>query len=396
MSPEHSFYTVPLRLRSIFRRGKVERELDEELRYHLEMKIEENAAKGMTGEEARRSALLALGGLDLRKEECRDARGLRWFADMRRNFRYAFRRMIQSPLSTLVILSSLGLGIGANTAIFSVIYQILLRPLPADNPQELALGTTPGAIKGGGGNLGSRTNMYMFSYLQLRELERQQQRDLAELAGVVSPGIGITGLNSVVYENRTTSGSVLAVSGGYFPLMRVQPLLGRTLIPADDQGAGSPVAMLGYAFWKNNMGGRTNVLNQPIRIGKHVFTIIGVVPEGFYEPINDLSPDVIIPLATAVSLSSKMNRMISQLGLESHFSWIFLIARINPGVTPEQVAENYAGTYAATVEEQIQAGKARGLEQHYRKGRLKFVECSRASMVSIIQFKVDGKPRYSS
>jgi macrolide transport system ATP-binding/permease protein len=82
MSPKHWLYTVPLRLRSIFRRTQVERDLDDELQYHLDMKIEENVAKGMSGEEARRSALLVLGGLDQRREECRDARGLQWLADL--------------------------------------------------------------------------------------------------------------------------------------------------------------------------------------------------------------------------------------------------------------------------------------------------------------------------
>lgn len=153
--------------------------------------------------------------------------------------------------------------------------------------------------------------------------------------------------------------------------------MGRTLIPADDQGAGNPVVMLGYSFWKNELGGRTDILNQSIRLFGQIFTIVGVAPRGFYGTTVELPPDVIMPLATATSLS-KISPVLP-LSPDSAYFWLYLVARIKPGVTREQVAAHYAGAYAASVEEQIQTDKALDPNnaQRLRKSRLNFVDGSR-------------------
>src|SRR5262245_38687622 len=132
------FYTAPLRLRSLFRRQQVEQKLDEDLRYHLEQQIEELMAEGLTSKEARYAALRALGGIEQRKEECRDMRRVNLIENTLQDLRYAGRTLRRSPGFTAVAILSLTLGIGANTAIFQLLDAVRLRSLPVAKPQELA------------------------------------------------------------------------------------------------------------------------------------------------------------------------------------------------------------------------------------------------------------------
>src|SRR5262245_28523532 len=137
MRIKHWFYTVPLRLRSLFRRSQVEQELDEELRYHIERQAEELIAKGMTEEEARHAALRAMGGVERRKEECRDMRRLRLIENLAQDLRYAIRTLFRNPVFSVVALLTLAIGIGSTTAIFSVVHALFLKPLPYPDSDRL-------------------------------------------------------------------------------------------------------------------------------------------------------------------------------------------------------------------------------------------------------------------
>jgi predicted permease len=260
--------------------------------------------------------------------------------------RYALRSLSKAPLLSFVVVLSLGLGIGANTAIFSMLNQILLSSLAVDKPEELALPTTPGAPKSGGiSNDDSGDSDYVFSYPGFRELERQP-RDLAEVAAFRSSGANLA------YGNQTVAGEVMLVSGGYFRVLRVNAVAGRTIAPEDDRGAGNPVAVLGYSYWQSKLGGQIGALNQPMRIAGQLFTIVGVAPKGFHGTTLGEQPDVFVPLATKTLLSPDWK------GATRHNEyWLYLVARLKPGVSRAQAAGPMNAAYRTLVEEQIKVSQ---------------------------------------
>jgi putative ABC transport system permease protein len=376
-------------IRTLFQTRKFEKRLWDELQLHIDLLAEKNISLGMSHEEAQRCARLAVGGFDQARENVHDARGIRWLSELQRNFRYSFRRLVKSPLLSLAVLLSLGLGIGANTAIFSMMHQILLRPLPVEKPEELAFVTAPGASAVKYANWHTSTGTegncdYIFSYPSFRQLEKRNL-NAVELAGFKYISASISDGNDAV------SGSVLMVSGGYFPLMRVRPVVGRTLIPSDDQSAGSPVAMLAYDYWKNKLGGRKDILAKPIRISGQVFSIVGVAPRGFFGTTIMIRPDVFIPLATMTSLSKISQKWVGPNSQNDY--WIYLVARIKPGVTREKAEASYSGVYARIVEEEIEASKSGkyghpNLQElkHFRESRMRFIDGSRGNRVDSQDF----------
>ncbi len=366
-------------IHNLFRKRNLDQRLKDELQLHIDLLAKKNARLGMNHQEAQRQARIAVGGYDQVRENVQDARGFGWLGDMQRDFRHSLRRLAKSPLLSLVVMLSLGLGIGANTAIFSMVRQILLRSLPVEKSEEIALITASGMRPGSMLTTQSGGVEYLFSCPGLRQFESRQGQNIAEIAGFRDTPVLIS------HNNNVVSGTALIVSGRYFSLMRVQPFMGRMLTAADDQGAGDLVAVLGYNYWRNRLGGRVNVLNQPIRIGEQVFTIVGVAPKGFYGTAVNVSPDVIIPLSTALSNASSSWPFINT---DTNSFWLYLVARLRPGVTREQAAAAYTGVYATILEEQItnMPGFIPDKEQSIRElrnSRLRFLDGSRG--YSIIQ-----------
>ena len=265
--PWRLLYTVRLRLRSIFRRAQVESELDEELAFHLEARARLEAAAGSTLEDARRAALRSMDGLEQRKEECRDMRHTSFIDNLRRDVRYAVRILVHSPRFTLAALLALALGIGATTAVFSVVNSVLLRPLPYPEPERLVW-IQDGLTQSG---RSSRWSACIADFL----LWQSRNRSFDPLAAWTGNVFNVTGGG----EAERAEGFL--VTARFFDVLRVRPLLGRTFAPDEDRPGRTPVAVIGERLWERRFGRRADVLGRTVELNGRQFTLIGVMPAGF-------------------------------------------------------------------------------------------------------------------
>lgn len=266
--------------------------------------------------------------------------------------RLALRALLRSPIVTAVVVLSLGLGIGANTAIFSLLYQVLLRSLPVQNPQEIVFLEGPGEFKFGRSSSNGAGGMEsIFSYPLFRELERNPGV-LTALAGFRDVG------GNLSYNGKTLSGRVTMVSGRYFGVLGVQPQQGRLIEPDDDKGNGNPVAVLSYGYWVSRLGSQQGILNQPFRINGQVLTIVGVAPKEFHGTVLGTEPDVFVPMALKLNMTPGWD---GRDRWNDH--WIYMFGRLGPGVSREQAATAINTTFRGLMEQR--AKEIRGRDQNY-------------------------------
>jgi predicted permease len=260
MRPEHWVYTIPLRLKSLFRRTQADQELDDEISDHVELRTEEYVSKGLAAEEARRQALLEIGGIEQRKEECRDTRHVTWIQDLDRDLRYACRMLRKSPGFTTLAILTLAMGIGANTAIFSVVNSVLLQSLPFSRPSELL-------------DISARSTNFDFTNLGL---------SLPDIADVQNSSKSLAAV--AVYQDSPKQLAVdkprrleaTAVSKDFFVVLGLGPILGRTFT-SEDMQPGSRSVILSYPLWRDTFGADAAVLGRTIMLDAQPHTIIGVM-----------------------------------------------------------------------------------------------------------------------
>ena len=257
------------------------------------------------------------------------------------NLRTAVRSLVRTPIVALAILLSVGLGVGANTAVFSLLHQVLLRALPVENPGELVVLNSPGEFKNGRQSWDDAGDLKaIFSYPVFRELERHPQ-GLRGLAGYRLVG------GNLSFRGTTTSGSVLMVSGGYFPLLGVRPLLGRTLSWEDNRGGGHPVVVLSYGYWKDKLGARFDVLNQPLRVSGQIYTVVGVLPKGFTGVSAPQDANVYVPMVFKPALTPGWD------GRDQYDDyWIYVFGRLQAGTTAARATAALNSVYSGVVQEQ--------------------------------------------
>src|SRR5262245_37050279 len=304
------------RLRALLRKSEMERELNEELRYHIEQQTEQNIRMGLDQEEARHAARRDFGGVEQAKEQSRDARGVRWLGDSWQDLRYGARILLKHPGFTLVAILTLALGIGANTAIFSVINALLLRPLPYHRPEQLVkvFQARPNPAKG---MLPS-----IWSYPRF-EILRDQNRSFSAVAGFKQSPYNLTGTDA---PERL---QVEMVTASYFPLLGVEAVVGRTFTAEEDRISGAnSVVLLGYGLWQRRFGGDLQAIGKTIELDKQAFTIVGVLPPNFRGQSG--TAEVWAPLMAAA-------KFVSKILIRPNEYWFQVIARLNDGISPAQI-----------------------------------------------------------
>ncbi|MGD0736402.1 MAG: ABC transporter permease [Terracidiphilus sp.] len=292
----------------LFTGKRMERELDAELRFHMEQQVADKVRAGMTEDEARRATRLEFGGMAQIKEDCRESRGTLWVASVLQDLRFALRQLRNSPAFAITAILTLSLGIGASAAIFNVIDAVLLQPLPYADQDRLVY---PVFV----GNAGDTLPSSYLSYLDVRA----QQRSFEALAGYSMFGrVNLEGPSGPVALSAVKS------TDNFFDVFGVKPLLGRTFLPGEDQPGKDNVVVLSFEVWQSSFGGSADVVGKDVELDGIANTVIGVMPAGFRFPLEARNA-LYTPLHTNPAWAKARG-----------MHWMRTVGRLKQGVSSEQ------------------------------------------------------------
>lgn len=296
------------RLRALFRRDSLESELNDELRFHCEQQVEKLVRAGVPADEARRRARLLFGGTEQIKEECREVRGIHLLETLAQDVRYGLRMLRKSPGFTFTVILTLALGIGATTAIFSVVQGVMLSPLPYRDPERLVLiyQSNPHAPH------------VSMSLPDLRDWQ-QSAHSFEWLSGLRWYQFNLTNPGRPEHVNG------YEISSGFFQMLGVHPLLGREFSPEEDQPGAAPVALISEREWKTRFSGSADVLEKSVTLSGIAYTIIGVLPPTF-RLASDV--DVYVPLGQGDPLYN-----------DRRFPGVLCLARLKHGISIAQAQQ---------------------------------------------------------
>ncbi len=311
------------RLLFLLRRKQLESELEEEMRFHLDMKVQENIEAGLSPEDARHVALRTFGNITLAKEESRMMWGFRSWEILWQDLRFGARMLLKKPGFTLAAVITLALGIGANTAIFSIVNSVLLRPLPYEDPDQIVIVWMD--------NRKLKIDQDIHSYANYADY-RAQNQVFSEMTAISQRSFNLTGEG----EPERVMGA--AATSSFFSVMRVTPVVGRAFTADEDQSGRGQVAILSYGLWQRRFGSDPQIVGKPISLNGVSRTVIGVMPAGFSFPGKETH--VWIPLAPDPQLISNRSSF-----------WLTVVGRLKPGVTVEQ-ARTEMSTIAKRLESQ--------------------------------------------
>mgnify|MGYP000947951239 CR=1 FL=1 len=356
-----------LRMRALANRRRAESEMDEELSFHLEMEARKNRAKGMAESDARRAARIEFGGVEQVREECREARGTSFIDNLVRDATYGARVLRKTPVFTAMAVMSLAIGIGANTAIFSLLDTLLLKTLPVRNPEQLILArwgaekrldmSTSFSTNGGDGK-GFWTNV--FSWTSFTGI-RSDATTLADVAG----------FSSIGRANVSGNGQALAtggmfVSGNYYSTLGVVPLLGRAISSDDDTTEGLPSAVISYRFWERMFALDPGAIGKTLYVNGEPCVVVGVAPKEFFGisagALYRTTDDITLPIRAKERLIVGRKRL-SWFG--DDFFWIQILGRRKPGVSDDAVRSELARLHLANLSESKQRQMGADLPRIY-------------------------------
>jgi putative ABC transport system permease protein len=316
MQSERWIYKLPLRIRSIFHRQKADEELDEELRNHLELKTQQYISQGIAPQEARRAAVLEMGGIEKRKEECRDARGIHFLETFAQDLGYGFRMLRKSPGFAAIAIVTLALGIGANSAIFSYVNAWLIKPLPYPHADRLMVLLSHDSKKGWTSN-GVTSSADYFDY-------EKQNSSFEQLVPWTSWYFNLTGDGP---PDRILGG---LVGWNFFQTLGAQPMLGRAFLPQESQPAASHVAIISRGLWESRFAADPRIIGRVVTVQGETYTIVGVMPANFQFSLMGIS-NLWAPLA-----------MDDKARNDRGTSWFEAFGRLKPGVTQQQAGADLA------------------------------------------------------
>jgi predicted permease len=312
------------RLRALLRKSEMEHELEEELLYHIEQQTEQNVRLGMDPEEARRAAQKAFGGVEQTKERSRDARGVRLLEEFWQDLRYGARMLVKAPGFTVVAALTLALGIGANTAIFTVFDAVVLRPLPVNEPERVFKAYRNALVETERVAIGSTSTMSLFSYP-----EYIGQRDNTQSFSGLTAYYPDTPLTLGGGDPEEIRGELVAAN--YFSALGAKMVLGRPFAQEEGQKPGaSPVVVLSHRFWQRRFGSDPDLVGKTVTLNRQPFTVIGITAPDF-NGVGLLAPDVWAPLTMQTQIAPGRDFLSNQ-----NLSWLEVVGRLKPGVTPAQ------------------------------------------------------------
>lgn len=336
----------------------METQMNEEMRFHIERYTEDLIRNGLLPEEANRRARAEFGSIEARKEECREALGLRLVEDLRTDCRYTARLLRQSPAFTVVAILSLALGIGANIAIFTLMEAVLWKAIPVRHPEQLRLlSWTSGpneVIESIWGQRqkapGGASNSTAFSYAVFREMERKTAGADA-VFGFKASGRMVAGI-----EGHAELVDSQLVSGNFYDASGVLPVAGRPIAPADDaRNALEIVAVISDGFWSRRFGRDTSAIGKHIRLNQVPVTIVGINPPDFHGMQPGQNPDIFLPLNSqpAVLPNQWTANKAGSLLDDPNTWWLQIMLRLKPGVSEQRVEAGLDLTLAQTVRESL-------------------------------------------